>query len=510
MIQNDTENQKKKLSLFLAYCKVGLIGFGGGSALIPVIEKETVEGLKAVSEEDYTKHTIIANITPGTLPTKLGALSSPDTSVACAYGGTLPGVLLTVLLLSFISFLGENALNYISYASIGIIIFIIFLLAEYIHRVIKGGKTAQERRFFILLALVVFFLTGGKEVRSFLGTLFGIDSKAFLSPVLDITTIDLMIVTFFIICFLGQSRSNIKKITAAVISLLYFAATSKSKLLGSEFPISYLQIGMLVLTAGAIIYDTYKTRTIKSSPKKEISSKLSAETRKLISSMIIFAVLMIGLYAAAAFFEGTLEKEGSLSVTDFGIKSIIATCTSFGGGEAFISIADGTFVENGYMSAGEFYSQVVPVANALPGPILVKILAGIGYGYGADHYNSPAFGWLLSMLGTAIGVGCSSILALIVMLGFDSLKDSIRLGMIKKYILPVVCGMLITTSVSMLREVFFVFREHLGGRGIGYGFIISLLLYLLVICGIKKLRLPDVAVLICAALISLAAMVILV
>lgn len=507
MTQNSSTKHKKNLSLILAYCKVGIIGFGGGSALIPVIEKETVKGLKAVSEEEYTKHTVIANITPGTLPTKLGALSSPDTSVAAAYGVSLPGVLLTILLLSFITLLGDNALDYISYASIGIITFIIFLLAEYIHKVIKGGKTVQERRLFILIAIGAFILTAGKEIRGLLGVLLGSENDTLLSPIIDIASIDLMIATFFIICFLGNSKSLLRKILAIVMPILYFSASSKATLLA--LPVLYLQIGMLILAVGAIVYDCRNSISLERlKSRKKIS--LSRVTKKILLSIAIFFVLIVILLGASLLLEKAPENASFLSVMDFAIKSIIATCTSFGGGEAFISIADGTFVESGYISTGTFYSQVVPVANALPGPILVKILAGIGYGFGTEHFSSPAFGWLLAMLATAIGIGCSSILALIVMLGFDSLKDSIRLNMIKKYILPVVCGMLITTSVSMIKEMFVVFSEHLGGRGINYGYILCISLYLLIIYGIKKLHLPDIIVLASAALISLATMLILV
>ena len=43
--------QKLLLSLF----KVGCIGFGGGNALIPVIEKEVVKEHKIVSQKDYNK-----------------------------------------------------------------------------------------------------------------------------------------------------------------------------------------------------------------------------------------------------------------------------------------------------------------------------------------------------------------------------------------------------------------------------------------------------------------------
>ena len=49
--------QKLLLSLF----KVGCIGFGGGNALIPVIEKEVVKEHKIVSQKDYNKFIVSAN-----------------------------------------------------------------------------------------------------------------------------------------------------------------------------------------------------------------------------------------------------------------------------------------------------------------------------------------------------------------------------------------------------------------------------------------------------------------
>ena len=53
--------------------RVGTIGFGGGSALIPVIEKEIVHRRGLLDDPTFTAHTVIANITPGALPVKLGA-----------------------------------------------------------------------------------------------------------------------------------------------------------------------------------------------------------------------------------------------------------------------------------------------------------------------------------------------------------------------------------------------------------------------------------------------------
>ena len=41
------------LRLLLSMAKIGVIGFGGGSALIPVIEEEVVDEQKLISKKDY-------------------------------------------------------------------------------------------------------------------------------------------------------------------------------------------------------------------------------------------------------------------------------------------------------------------------------------------------------------------------------------------------------------------------------------------------------------------------
>ena len=63
--------KKKEWSLLASMLKIGFVGFGGGSALIPVIEKEVVEEQKLVKKEDYDKDVIVASITPGALPVEI-------------------------------------------------------------------------------------------------------------------------------------------------------------------------------------------------------------------------------------------------------------------------------------------------------------------------------------------------------------------------------------------------------------------------------------------------------
>ena len=53
------------LILFLTFFKIGLVSFGGGYAMLPIIQKEIIENHKWISEEDMLDIVAIAESTPG-------------------------------------------------------------------------------------------------------------------------------------------------------------------------------------------------------------------------------------------------------------------------------------------------------------------------------------------------------------------------------------------------------------------------------------------------------------
>ena len=55
----------KTLSLFLTFLKIGLFTFGGGYAMIPLIQRETVNHKKWISDKDILDIVAIAESTPG-------------------------------------------------------------------------------------------------------------------------------------------------------------------------------------------------------------------------------------------------------------------------------------------------------------------------------------------------------------------------------------------------------------------------------------------------------------
>lgn len=52
---------------------IGCIGFGGGSALIPVIEKEIADRQGIDEKQNIDKDVVVASITPGALPVEIAA-----------------------------------------------------------------------------------------------------------------------------------------------------------------------------------------------------------------------------------------------------------------------------------------------------------------------------------------------------------------------------------------------------------------------------------------------------
>ncbi len=53
------------LDLFIRFLKIGVVGFGGGWAILPIIEREVVEDAGWITSEEYSNLVAIAGSTPG-------------------------------------------------------------------------------------------------------------------------------------------------------------------------------------------------------------------------------------------------------------------------------------------------------------------------------------------------------------------------------------------------------------------------------------------------------------
>ena len=58
-------------NIFLAFFRSGILGYGGGHSVVPLIQKEAVETYKWMSNEEFAEVIALANALPGPLLTKV-------------------------------------------------------------------------------------------------------------------------------------------------------------------------------------------------------------------------------------------------------------------------------------------------------------------------------------------------------------------------------------------------------------------------------------------------------
>ena len=98
------KGRSQLLPLFLTFLKIGAFTFGGGYAMIPLIQRETVESRKWITDEDMLEIIAIAESTPGPLAinsaTFVGSHVAGVPGAACATLGVILPSFVIILIVS--------------------------------------------------------------------------------------------------------------------------------------------------------------------------------------------------------------------------------------------------------------------------------------------------------------------------------------------------------------------------------------------------------------------------
>ena len=97
---------KRLWELFLTFFKIGGFTFGGGYAMIPLIQKETVENKGWITDDDILEIIAIAESTPGPIAinsaTFVGYRTCGVLGAACATLGVVLPSFVIILVISFV------------------------------------------------------------------------------------------------------------------------------------------------------------------------------------------------------------------------------------------------------------------------------------------------------------------------------------------------------------------------------------------------------------------------
>ena len=135
------------LELFLTFAKIGLFTFGGGYAMIPVIEDSCVQNKKWITHEQMLQITVIAESTPGPIAINSATFIGYRTAgVPGAVAATLGVVLPSFCIILVIAYFLRRIMDYpvVQYAFFGIRAGVLALIVK---AVISFWKRADHHVF---------------------------------------------------------------------------------------------------------------------------------------------------------------------------------------------------------------------------------------------------------------------------------------------------------------------------------------------------------------------------
>ena len=148
---------KEYLSLFLTMLKIGLFTFGGGYAMIALLENEFVAKKKWIEKDEFLDVAAIAESTPGPIAinaaTYIGFKNAGIVgSIIATLGICIPSfVIIYAISLFFDAFL---SLTLVAYAFKGIQICVIYLILSAGLKMLKQMKKTKFNIIIILITLI--------------------------------------------------------------------------------------------------------------------------------------------------------------------------------------------------------------------------------------------------------------------------------------------------------------------------------------------------------------------
>jgi len=146
------------LKIFFTFLKMGCFAFGGGYAMVPLVERELIKKRGWTNMDEVIEWYTIAQITPGIIAVNLSTFIGYKRKgilggILATIGFVLPGVSIIIVVALLLSNFADNAI--VKYAFAGIRIAVGALILDTVIRLIKGffKETKTLAVYFIVLLI---------------------------------------------------------------------------------------------------------------------------------------------------------------------------------------------------------------------------------------------------------------------------------------------------------------------------------------------------------------------
>lgn len=151
------------LELFWSFFKVGLFTFGGGYAMIPLLQAELIERKKWLTEDEIMDYYSIGQCTPGIIAVNVSTftgykLKGIAGALVATAGIIAPSLIIIMTLANILNIFFDNP--YVVHAFTGIRVVVIALMLDVVFGMWKKNiKDKYQWLIFILAAAVMIFLS---------------------------------------------------------------------------------------------------------------------------------------------------------------------------------------------------------------------------------------------------------------------------------------------------------------------------------------------------------------
>ena len=145
--------------LFLAFARVGVMTFGGGYAMIPILEREIIERHGWSTEEEMMDYYAVAQCTPGVIAVNTATfigykVAGTAGGIAATLGVVFPSLVIICLIAGILTNFADIPAVKSAFTAIRVCVCVLIFNA-----VLKLWKGAVKDRAGLLLFLIVFMLS---------------------------------------------------------------------------------------------------------------------------------------------------------------------------------------------------------------------------------------------------------------------------------------------------------------------------------------------------------------
>lgn len=157
--KGDFSYMKELFDLFWTFCKIGALTFGGGYAMLPLIQREIVENKKWSTEKEILDYYAVGQCTPGVIAVNTATfigfkLRGIVGGLVATLGVIFPSIIIILIIASFLQSFASLAIVQSAFAGIRVAV-----VALIITTVIKLIKSSVKDYLGIIITVVTFVLS---------------------------------------------------------------------------------------------------------------------------------------------------------------------------------------------------------------------------------------------------------------------------------------------------------------------------------------------------------------